>query len=109
MKPRSWKSMKLPRKGSIIAIDGRRRKFTIVDEIVHEQPIPERSSRKVICLQKIQFEDDGRTEYRFTYYMLGVKPHAKGQWVFGQYSLLIPSTILRMLLKEARRRNWDGF
>ena len=48
-------------------------------------------------------------EYRFAYYMLGVKPGAKGRWVFGQYAPMIPATELKKLLAAARARAWDGF
>jgi hypothetical protein len=68
----------------------------------------EKGTRKLICFQKIRFEDSGKLEYRFTYYMLGLKPGAKGRWVFGQYSLLIPAAILSKLLQEARERGWEG-
>lgn len=90
------------------AIDGRRQSFTVVDEIVREQEVVDRGSRKLIYFQKLQFEGTGRTEYRFTYYMLGVKPGARGRWVFGQYSLMIPVEHLSKLLAEARARGWEG-
>jgi len=92
----------------IHAIDGRHRYFTVVDEIVREQPVVERGTRKLIYFQKIKFEDDARIEYRLTYYMLGLRPGAKGRWVFGQYSLLIPARELKSILIEARKRRWPG-
>jgi hypothetical protein len=65
---------------------------------------------KLICLQRIQFESDGHIEYRFTYYMVGVKAgRTKDKWVFGQYSLVIPAKELKWLLKEARKQGWVGF
>ena len=88
------------------AIDGRRRYFAIEDEIV--TPQKSGTHRKLICFQKIRFEEDRHLEYRFTYYMLGLKAGARGRWVFGQYSLLIPAKDLARLLKEARRRGWEG-
>lgn len=88
------------------AIDGRQVQYIIDDEIVRRQ----QGSRnaKLIYLQRMRFTEDGRTEYRFTYYMLGRKPTARGRWVFGQYSLFIPPYDLAALLREARRRGWKG-
>lgn len=92
----------------IHAIDGRDRYFIVVDEIVREQRVVESGTRKLIYFQKIRFEENARIEYRLTYYMLGLRPGAKGRWVFGQYSLLIPPKELKRLLTEARRRAWPG-
>jgi hypothetical protein len=97
----------VPRQGSIRAIDGVRRRFVIEDEIICKQKIVERDSGKYICFQKIRF-DDGRKEYRFTYYMRALKGNVKGRWIFGQYSLMIPAKQLQLLLREARRRKWEG-
>ena len=88
------------------AIDGAVRKFKVVEEIAREQPDVEGGTRKIIFFQRIVFEDTRLEEYRFTYYMLGVKPGAKGRWVFGQYSLLIPGPLLADMLAEARRLGW---
>ena len=97
------------RRRRLKAIDGTVRYFTVVDEIVRQQQIRERQSGKLIYLQKLRFADDGSEQYRFCYYMLGVKPRMRGRWVFGQYALLIPSNDLRYLLDEARRRGWSTF
>jgi len=86
-------------------IDGSTIHKTVEDEIVLRQ----RTARheKLIYFQKLRFEEDGRLEYRFTYYMLGFKPGARqGRWVFGQYSLMVPPKDLGRLLKEARKRGW---
>lgn len=88
------------------AIDGRLVQYIIDDEIVRRQE----SARnpKLIYFQRIKFAEDGRTEYRFTYYMLGQKPRTRGRWVFGQYSLFIPPRDLSALLRKARRKGWKG-
>ena len=91
----------------LTAIDGTVRHFSVVEEIVREQVGVEDGTRKVIYFQKIVFKDTGLEEYRFTYYMLGLKPGARGRWVFGQYSLLIPGPLLAELLQEARQRGWN--
>lgn len=92
--------------GKITAIDGTIRQFEVVDEITCEQEVVENGTKKLIYFQKLRWKDTGKEEYRFTYYMLGLKPGALGRWVFGQYSLLIPCIFLGKLLKEARRRGW---
>jgi hypothetical protein len=99
--------LKVPREGRVDAIDGVRRKFLIVDEIVCKQRVNEKGTRKIICFQQIKWKT-GRIQYRFTYYMLGMKKGARGRWVFGQYSILIPAKQLCHLLEEARRRKWPG-
>lgn len=96
------------KRGRCHGIDGTMHHFEIVDEVAHEQKPVEKGTRKVIYIQRLKF-DDGRDEYRFTYYMLGLKQGAKGRWVFGQYSLLIPVRDLRCLLREARKKMWEGF
>ena len=96
------------RRRPLNTIDGGRRYFTVVDEIVREQPVPEKGTQKLIYFQKIQFEDDPAIQYRLGYYMLGLKAGARGRWVWGQYSLLIPSEHLGSILREARARGWEG-
>ncbi|MEW6265849.1 MAG: hypothetical protein AB1641_22480 [Thermodesulfobacteriota bacterium] len=94
------------KKRKIVGIDGQAMTLRIEDEIVR----PQRNAKfpKLIYFQKLRFEEDDRLEYRFTYYMLGQKPGARGRWVFGQYSLMIPAADLRELLIEARLRGWEG-
>ena len=91
---------------TITGIDGQKIHLVVEDEIVR----PQKGSKhkKLIYFQKLRFEEDNRLEYRFTYYMLGVKPGARNRWVFGQYSLMIPAHDLSALLREARSRGWGG-
>jgi len=58
--------------------------FIIEDEILHNQ---HDAHNKLIGFQRIKFEADNRIEYRLGYYMVGVKPGAKGRWVWGQFCL----------------------
>lgn len=93
---------------SHVAIDGRTVHKTVEDEIVVLQRAAARNP-KLICFQKIRFEENNKLQYRFTYYMLGFKEGPrKGRWVFGQYSLFIPAPDLKRLLKLARKRGWPG-
>jgi hypothetical protein len=66
-------------------------------------------NKKYICLQKLRHEKPKkRIEYRFAYYMIGVKPGGHGRWVFGQYALMIEPNQLKKLLKMAAKK-WPDF
>jgi hypothetical protein len=71
----------------IRAIDGQIRHFRIEDEIIRKQS---NSKRKIIVLQKMRFVEEDRIEFRFGYYMIGIKQRSRGKWVWGQFCLLIP-------------------
>jgi hypothetical protein len=88
---------------TIPAIDGRIRHFRIEDEIIRPQS---NSDRKIIVLQRMRFLEEERIEFRFGYYMIGLKPKARGRWVWGQFCLLIPQEDLLALLQEAEKRRW---
>ena len=90
------------KKRKIISIFGKPVHLTIEDEISRIQST---ADHKVITFQKVRFED-GRVEFRFGYYMIGVKEGARGRWVWGQFALLIPPADLKALLKEANKRKW---
>jgi len=64
----------------ITTIKGVKRYMIIKDEILHKQ---HNNPYKLIAFQRIEFEKDNRIEYRLGYYMVGVKPSAKGRWVWG--------------------------
>ncbi len=87
----------------MISIHGHVRYFRIEDEITRLQSD---APSKVITFQKLRFEHNKRQEFRFGYYVLGVKKGARGRWVWGQYCLLIPKSDLRVLIREAKRRRW---
>lgn len=87
----------------IVNINGAVRYFSVEDEICRLQS---GAPNKVICFQKVRREHDGRVQFRFGYYMLGVKPGAKGRWVWGQYALFIPRSDLKTLIQKAEKRGW---
>ncbi len=87
----------------ITTINGIKRYFIIEDEILHKQ---HNNPRKLIAFQRFKFEEDNRIEYRLGYYMVGVKPGAKGRWVWGQFCLQISEKDLKAILKEAKKRRW---
>ena len=87
----------------ITTIDGNVFHWQIQDEII----LPQKDAKgKIIVLQKMECQEDRRVEFRFGYYMIGVKPKAKGRWVWGQFCLFIPKEDLIVLLKEAQSRKW---
>jgi hypothetical protein len=90
----------------LTAIDGSRVSLVVEDEIFRAQASAKHP--KLIYFQKLRFVADKQVEYRFTYYMLGHKVGARGRWVFGQYSLMLPAEDLSWFLSEARRRGWEG-
>jgi len=87
----------------IVNIRGERVEWMIEDEITRVQST---APHKVICFQKMRRPDNGATEFRVGYYMIGVRPRMKGRWVWGQYALLISEQDLRALLREAENRKW---
>jgi hypothetical protein len=92
---------------------GKRRKITTIDGrvvylFVKDEIVVPSGDRKLIYFQMLQFEEDDRIEYRFGYYMLGVKPSRRGMWVWGQYCLMLSKEELRGLLQKARSRGWKG-
>jgi hypothetical protein len=87
----------------LFSIHGQLRHFRIEDEITRFQS---GGKHKVIVFQKIRFEHNNRQEFRFGYYMLGVKQGMKGRWVWGQFCLMIPKKDLRALIREAKKRRW---
>ena len=87
----------------INTISGTKRHMVIEDEILHKQ---HNAPRKLISFQRIRMEEKGRIEYRFGYYMIGVKPGAKGRWVWGQFCLLIPEKDLKSVMKKAEKKGW---
>jgi hypothetical protein len=84
-------------------IDGVKCHFIIEDEILHNQ---HDAHNKLIAFQRIRFKAGNRIEYRLGYYMVGVKPGAKGRWVWGQFCLTLPEKDLKIILKKAEKKGW---
>lgn len=88
------------------AIDGTKREIVIEDEILHRQ---HDAQNKLITFQRVRIKEEDRKErieYRFGYYIIGVKPGAKGKWVWGQRSLMIPKKDLKAIIKKAETKGW---
>lgn len=101
------KSPRLPnnvgKRRRIINIRGETHYWRVEDEILRPQ---HNALHKLLCFQRLRRESDDREEFRLGYYMLGVKPRARGRWVWGQYALFIPKRDLRSLIRTAERRGW---
>jgi hypothetical protein len=54
--------------------------YTITDEIRRT----ESSMREqILCLQRIEYDEDRRVQIRLGYYIIGKKPSRKGRWLLG--------------------------
>jgi hypothetical protein len=77
--------------------------FTIVDEFyVRQSDMP----NKLIYLQKMKFESDGREELRLGYYIIGKRKRMRGRWVWGQFATMIPMVDFRRVIVRAEARGW---
>jgi hypothetical protein len=92
------------RRGRIVGVpDGKPYYFTITDEIARPQKdLP----TKLLCLQRLKFDDDGREEIRVGYYIIGKKENRRGKWVWGQYCTLMPMSDFQALIGSAEERGW---
>lgn len=82
--------------------DGRLVSGEIIDEIVRVQSdYPD----KQLHAQLIVFED-GRREVRLGYYIKGVKPGRRGQWVWGQYCPSMPVEDFKALTEAVEKKGW---
>jgi len=87
----------------ITDIDGNKQHFTVLDEVTQVQST---YRDKVIYLQRIQFENDGRIELRIGYYIIGKKPKMAGKWVWGQYATMMPAKDLQSIIHQAIKKGW---
>jgi hypothetical protein len=84
--------------------DDSRQNAKVIDEIRIEQID---YANKIILLQRMKFEDDGKPdEIRVCYYIIGKKPKMLGKWVFGQYATMIPLPDFRKLIRLAEEKKW---
>jgi len=58
---------------------------------------------KVALLQKLEFED-GKTELRLGYYIIGHRGRMRGKWAWGQYALFIPAEDLVELIEKGKEK-----
>lgn len=77
--------------------------FAIIDEIcIPQSDLPS----KLIYLQKIKFESDGREELRLGYYIIGKRLSMRGKWVWGQFATMIPTNDFKRIIEAARKKRW---
>jgi hypothetical protein len=87
----------------VVPPDGYVMHYTITDEIrVTQTDFP----RKILCLQRLEFDDDKRVEVRLGYYIIGYKPSVLGRWVWGQFAALMPLRDFRALVRKAEKKGW---
>jgi hypothetical protein len=96
---------KIGTKGKNKEPDGSQRKFVIVDEICHPHSSAKGKSI-ILCLQKVEFEDDKQVELRLGYWIIGKKPGKLGKWVWGQYATFLPAADFKLLTEQAKARGW---
>ena len=83
--------------------DNRVLHYTITDEVrVTQSDMPE----CILCLQRIEFDEDHRIEIRVGYHIIGKKPKMLGKWVWGQYAAMMPLCDFRALIQEAEKKGW---
>ncbi|MEI6152739.1 MAG: hypothetical protein WCQ90_01475 [Deltaproteobacteria bacterium] len=88
------------KKRSLESQKGIQRHIVIKDEISRHQS---NAPHKLIVFQKVYLEEEERYEFRFGYYMIGVKGRTTGKWVWGQYCLFVPEQDLVEILNEAKK------
>lgn len=78
-------------------------RFKIEDEFhIKQSDLPS----KLIYLQRLEFESDGRMELRLGYYVIGKKPARRGRWVWGQFATMLPVADFRRIIKMAKQKGW---
>ncbi|MBE7550834.1 MAG: hypothetical protein HS126_07130 [Anaerolineales bacterium] len=91
------------KRGTITDINGNKRRFSIIDEIIQVQST---NPEKAVYLQQIQFEQDKRIELRLGYYIIGKKSGRAGKWVWGQYATMLPVEDFRKIISKAIEKGW---
>lgn len=83
--------------------DGSRQHFVIADEIQRQHSGVD---TKIISLQLLRFDEDGREQVRVGYYVIGKKPRMRGRWVWGQFATMMPLDDFTWLVRQAEAKGW---
>jgi hypothetical protein len=75
--------------------------FQVTDQVARPQSD---KPKKLLCLQRIEFDDGGRIELRLAYYIIGKKGKVRGRWVWGQYATFLPAKDFAALVRGARKK-----
>jgi hypothetical protein len=62
--------------------------------------------KKYFCLQRIEFDEDGRIELRLGYYIIGKRPRMRDKWTFGQFAPFLPVSDFKAVIREAEQEGW---
>lgn len=92
-------------RGALAFPDGSRQHFVIADEISRPHTGVD---TKIICLQRLRFNEDGREQVRVGYYVIGKRPKMLGRWVWGQYATMMPLEDFKWLIRQAEEKGWLG-
>ena len=84
--------------------DGSHFYFTIEDEFYVEH-VGEKSN-KLIYLQRLKLEKDGRIQLRLGYYAIGEKPRMCGRWVWGQFAPMMSVADFRKIIDIVDQKRW---
>jgi hypothetical protein len=97
---------KLPRRGKLKDIEGKRRKIEIFEECwVQQSDYPD----KIITLQKFRWLDEGKIELRLGYWIKAKKKGKYlGKWIWGHYNPHVLPKDFSALLKRARGKGLIG-
>jgi hypothetical protein len=89
--------------GALTFPDGSQQHFTIADEISRPHTGVD---TKIIYLQLLRFDEDGRKQVRVAYYVIGKRPKMLGHWVWGQYATMMPPEDFKWLIRRAEEKGW---
>lgn len=83
--------------------DGSQQHFIIAKEIQRPHTGVD---TKIICLQLLRFDEDGREQVRVGYYVIGKKPRMLDHWIWGQYAATMPLEDFTWLIRQAEEKGW---
>ncbi len=83
-------------------INGRPMVYKVVDEVVF---VAGGNHKKAFAIHKLEY-GDGREEFRIGYYMIAVRPRAKGKWAWGQFAPMMTREEMAEIFKRLRKKGW---
>jgi hypothetical protein len=94
------------KRGRLVEPLGRVWDYIVLDEVRREQT---GYPTCIFVLQRIKYDDDGRVELRFGYYIIGQREgRTRGKWCWGQYAPMLPASDFEALVKMATEKGWIG-
>ena len=83
-------------------IRGRPMVYTVADEDVF---VAKGNPNKAFAIHKLQHKD-GREEFRIGYYMIAVRPRAKGKWAWGQFAPMMTREEMAEIFGHLKAKGW---